>query len=419
MSRIDNNITELAPAPAPAPIRAAPIQAPSVARIHDDNKMYAGYNPGRDNTFMEPQQQPPAMQQPSARVNNPPAPVLTAPIQEPSVPEIPDYKIDNTFMGPQQQPPAMQRPSARVNNPPAPVNTAPIQAPSVAGIHDDNKMYSGYSSGSDKTLMEPQQQPPAMQRPFARVNNPPAPIHTAPIQEPSVLEIPDYNRMYTGYDPGRDYQEVPPAIQPSATANNRRSSIQFSPDTTFITSSNTAGYGPLDYDYGMTSSPPGTAVQGGMVGGNPGRRRSIAEFLSDVIVGGDIIGDDSDLASSTSPATTFSDHTHQRSTSNPPAPTAPKENLGRRRSSLFSFMGFKGEADGNEHKGPHSNVSRSQIQHMEQVPEAEQNLRITHNADELPEPHPEPQTDVMPEDNQHRRSSVARFLGLGKPLLAR
>ncbi|KAG0019884.1 hypothetical protein BGZ81_009549 [Podila clonocystis] len=252
----------------------------------------------------------------------------------------------------------------------------------------------------------------------------------APTQAPSAPEIPDYNKMYTGYNPGRDYTYIepkpqPPAMQhPSATANNRRSSI--ATGATFVTSNNTAGYGPLDYGYGMTptvmthpnvpvnmspfTAPSGDPqVQGGMVGGNPGRRRSsIGDFFSKMMR-----DDKTHPASPTSPSTYT--HTRRGSSAKNLTPTAPKDNLGRRRSSAFTSMGYKTEADGNEHKGPYADVSRSQAQHMERIREAERNLKLTHNKDGLPLP----QTDVMPDGRQRRRSSVAHFLGLDKPLLAR
>lgn len=166
-----------------------------------------------------------------------------------------------------------------------------------------------------------------MQPPSAKANNPPAPIQTAPMQAastqaPSTVEIPDYNKIFTGYNPGRDYTFWEPEQQPPATASNRRSSTENSP----------------------FGSPTGTATQSGMVGGNPGRRRSIANFFSSVV------GGDSHRVSSTSPTTAFSDpHAGQGSTMSPTAP--PKDNLGRRRSSIFTFMGFKSEADENEHEG--------------------------------------------------------------------
>ncbi|KAF9382566.1 hypothetical protein CPB97_007098, partial [Podila verticillata] len=262
-------------------------------------------------------------------------------------------QIDNDITEPAPVP----APAPAAAPAPAPMQAAPNQAPLVAEIPDYNKMYNGYNPNRDYTFIEPQQQqPPAMQRPSARANNPPAPIHTAPIQKPSAPEIPDYNKIFTGYDPGSNYKDFEPEDQ-SPT-------MQQSPDTAnntaFITSSNTAGYGPLDHDHGMTpathsnapvnmnpfTGSPVTATQSGMVGSNLGRRRSsIAEFFNKVIIG------DSVLDSSESPTTTFSDHILRGSASMPLPPTAPKENQGRRHSSLFTFMGFKGESDGDEHHG--------------------------------------------------------------------
>ncbi|KAF9337021.1 hypothetical protein BG006_006495 [Podila minutissima] len=250
-----------------------------------------------------------------------------------------------------------------------------------------------------------------------------------PTQTPSVQEIPDYNKMYTGYNPGRDYtyiepQQQPPTMQqPSATAtdNIRRSSI--SPSSTFLTSRNTTGYGPLDYGYGMTPSvtmhavpvnmTPFTApaddlqAQGGMVGGNPGRRRSsVAEFFSK------IVGDEK--SHRPSPLSSSTTYTHTRRRSSARSPTAPADNLGRRRSSAFTSLGYTSGADGNEHKGPYADVSRCQAQYMERIREAERNLHLTHNKDGLPLPQEE-----VADVRQRRRSSIAHFFGLDKPLLAR
>ncbi|KAG0340590.1 hypothetical protein BG000_011632 [Podila horticola] len=257
-----------------------------------------------------------------------------------------------------------------------------------------------------------------------------------PTQAPLTPEIPDYNKIYTGYNPGRDYtyiepQPLPPAIQsPSTTANRRRSSI--STGATFITSSNTTGYGPLDFGYGMTpaivthhhpdvpvnmspfTAPPSgdLEVQGGMVGGNPGRRRSsVVEFFSKVR--GDDKNDKNFKASSL-PSTTYI-HTRRGSSAKNLTPIAPKDNLGRRRSSVFTAMGFKPEAEGTEHKGPYADVSRSQAEYMERMREAERNLHLTHNKDGLPLP----QADDIPDVRQRRRSSIAHFFGLDKQLLAR
>ncbi|KAG0091764.1 hypothetical protein BGZ93_004626 [Podila epicladia] len=233
--------------------------------------------------------------------------------------------------------------------------------------------------------------------------------------------------MYTGYNPGRDYtyiepQQQPPTMQhPSSTANVRRSSL--SPSSTFLTARNTTGYGPLDYGYGMTpavathavpvnmtpfTAPAGEVqAQGGMVGGNPGRRRSsIAEFFSKVI------GDDK--AHQPSPLSTSTTYTHTRRGSSAKSPTASKDNLGRRRSSAFTSLGYTSGPGGNEHKGPYADVSRSQAQYMERIREAERNLHLTHNKDGLPLP-PEDVVDAR----QRRRSSVAHFFGFDKPLLAR
>ncbi|KAG0352732.1 hypothetical protein BG005_007878 [Podila minutissima] len=251
-----------------------------------------------------------------------------------------------------------------------------------------------------------------------------------PTETPSVQEIPDYNKMYTGYDPGRDYtyiepeQQSPIMQQPSTTANIRRSSI--SPSSTFLTSSNTTGYGPLDYGYGMTpavtihgvhgvpvnmtpfTAPAGDLqVQGGMVGGNPGRRRSsISEFFSKVM------GDEKPHQPSPLSSSTTYTHTRRRSTAK--NLTAPADNLGRRRSSTFTSLGYTSGSDGNEHKGPYADVSRSQAQHMERVREIEKNLHLTHNKDGLPLP----QAEVV-DVRQRRRSSVAHIFGFDKPLLAR
>lgn len=65
---------------------------------------------------------------------------------------------------------------------------------------------------------------------------------------------------------------------------------------------------------------------------------------------------------------------------------------------------------------PYAYVSRSQAEHMERIREAERNLHRTHNVDGLPLPNNQA---LGLDPRQRRRSSLARVLGLDKPLLAR
>ncbi|KAG0197177.1 hypothetical protein BGX28_009311 [Mortierella sp. GBA30] len=240
-------------------------------------------------------------------------------------------------------------------------------------------------------------------------------------------ELTDYNKLYN--TPGGNYYDYPSDVHPLSASHPAA--------TNTIT-----GYGPLDYGYGMTPSTTMTVNAGdaGMVPFSAppigpgstasayaagGRRASIL----DMIVG--VKADDSSSSNGgsdsktgdtpnnylTRTATTHSTNnslnTRRRSSLARffvPDSNVSGNQLGRRRSSTYLSMGYKTDADGNEHKGPYADVSRAQAQHMERLREVERNLHRTHNIDGLPLPQ---------ENTQRRRSSLLHFLRLDKPILAR
>ncbi|KAG0335749.1 hypothetical protein BG004_008343 [Podila humilis] len=166
---------------------------------------------------------------------------------------------------------------------------------------------------------------------------------------------------------------------------------------------------------------------------NPARRRStIGDFFNNVLGGDNLLRSSSSstgsrrsmsgggnvngggitrTSSTPQPQRRRSSSKHYTSSSSTPS----SDKLGRRRSSAYLSMGYTTDASGDEHKGPYADVSRSQAQHMERIREAEKNLRLTHNKDGLPLPN----EDALPNARQRRRSSIAHFFGLDKPLLAR
>ncbi|CAO3573981.1 unnamed protein product [Mortierella alpina] len=226
-------------------------------------------------------------------------------------------------------------------------------------------------------------------------------------------ELTDYNKLYNTSGYSTTSADVHPL------ADGHPGSIN----------TNITGYGPLDYGYGMTpttastvhsnnahmapfSAPPmgpGSTAAAHAAGG---RRSSIRNFFTG--------GDTSNNArqSTHSLPSTGSVHanldTRRRSSIakllSPDSNGPSGDQLGRRRSSAYMLMGYKPDADGNEHKGPYADVSRAQAQHMERIREAEKNLHRTHNVDGLPLPQ---------ENGQRRRSSLAHILRLDKPVLAR
>ncbi|KAF9429923.1 hypothetical protein BGZ94_008962 [Podila epigama] len=217
--------------------------------------------------------------------------------------------------------------------------------------------------------------------------------------------------QYYQQQPLQQQQQPPPQQQQQQQQQQQfqqsqpqqQTHVQYAPNVNA-----TAGYGPLDYGYGMT--PLAVSQGNNQVNMAPfqapnssnnqtHRRSSIGDFLSSMVG-----GDSSKTSGSSSGG-------HRGSISKLLSPSSGKENLGRRRSSAYLSMGYVTGADGNEHKGPYANVSRSQAEHMERVRQTEKALNLTHNVDGLPLP----KEDQIP----RRRSSVAHFLGLDKPLLAR
>ncbi|KAF9910300.1 hypothetical protein EC991_006799 [Linnemannia zychae] len=239
-------------------------------------------------------------------------------------------------------------------------------------------------------------------------------------------EIPDYNKMYntSSYVSSQPMQTVAPDAQPQQTQFVSNGNA---PAPTMNTSgaSNVNGYGPLDYGYGITPIATNSNAPVNMTpfqasadnnGGKGHRRSSVGNFF-DKVTGVDSSQQIPMRKTVTSDQAINNSNGGRRRSSIAkflsPDPQPNGANLGRRRSSAFTSLGYKTDAGGNEHKGPYAHVSRSQAEYMDRVREAERNLNLTHNKDGLP----------LPKDNAmqtgRRRSSLAHILGFDKPLLAR
>ncbi|KAF9922137.1 hypothetical protein FBU30_007787 [Linnemannia zychae] len=242
-------------------------------------------------------------------------------------------------------------------------------------------------------------------------------------------EIPDYNKMYnTSSYPS--IQTMQPMQPPDS---NNQLNDEFNPSSSAQPNNDNYSnkYGPLDrgeaptptFDNNNTNTTVNMAPFKAPPSNNNdhqqarGRRSSISDFIVGIDSSNQIplrktkshVTPDSSDRRRSSFAKFFKtkSQSDRRSSS-----------LGRRRSSFYSTLGFEPETEGQEHKGPYADVSRSQAEFMDHLRETERNLNITHNADGLPIPNEELEDPGVAK----RRSSlanVARFFGWGKPLLAR
>ncbi|OAQ34822.1 hypothetical protein K457DRAFT_14028 [Linnemannia elongata AG-77] len=269
-----------------------------------------------------------------------------------------------------------------------------------------------------------------------------------------IPEIPDYNKIYHtwSYSSSDPLDSVPdPQIQqnprlPSQPMNTTVDNTTVDNTTVHNTTvdnttvNNSNGYGPLDYGHDLppvttahtnntvnmapfqepTSSNDQQRTSSSSSAGQVHRRSSVGHLL-DWIIGVDSSHQIPLRKTVSQPATANISNSGRRRSSiakflkpDPQPNEGSGANLGRRRSSAFTSLGFKTDAGGNEHKGPYANVSRSQAEYMDRIREAERNMHLTHNKDGLP----------LPKDNTmqaggRRRSSVVKILGFDKPLLAR
>ncbi|KAG0293138.1 hypothetical protein BGZ96_003241 [Linnemannia gamsii] len=252
-------------------------------------------------------------------------------------------------------------------------------------------------------------------------------------------EIPDYNKMYntSSYTSCHPLAPHAPDTQIHFT-NSTNPPPHSQPNNTSVNNPN--GYGPLDCDddcdhsvtpittntdnpvhmapFQAPSSDNGQRKSSGS--GGPGHRRSSVGDLFNMMAGIDTSHQVPIRKTVSHSASTNINNSGRRRSSiaklfmPDSQPNGGSANLGRRRSSAFTSLGFKTDAGGDEHKGPYADVSRSQAEYMDRIREAEKNLKLTHNKDGLPLP----KDDTM-QAGGRRRSSLAKILGFDKPLLAR
>ncbi|KAG9071843.1 hypothetical protein KI688_006059 [Linnemannia hyalina] len=229
-----------------------------------------------------------------------------------------------------------------------------------------------------------------------------------------IPEIPDYNKMYN-------------------------TSSYSSSQTMDTTVDNSSGYGPLDHGRDVTSET--TTYTNNTVNMAPfqapasnndqqrtsdsgsagkGHRRSSIGSLFNKMIGVDNSQQIPMRKTVSQPANTNINSSGRRRSSiarflvpdsQPNGDSSP--NLGRRRSSSFTSLGYKTDTGGDEHKGPYADVSRSQAEYMDHIREIEKSLNLTHNKDGLPLP-----KDNTAQAGGRRRSSLAKILGFDKHPLA-